>query len=202
MIKAAFLPVAQDLAGHYDADGVPLGHPFDSKQGWGRLDAGAVLDPAHSVTYYDQPFVFDNTGEQWSVDIPVTNPFNQLRVMLVWTDAPGHGLGGITPAWVNDLNLSLKINAKTYLGNYFGANGLSLAGGLPDGKNNTEGIFLNNLPAGTHELTVTASQIGGDGIPNLGDSTDQDFGLAIYYYENPEVYQSIFTIFFYNYHMP
>ncbi len=202
MIKAAFLPVAEDLAGHYDADGVPLGHPFDSKQGWGRLDAGAVLDPAHSVTYYDQPFVFDSTGEQWSVDIPVSNPFNQLRVMLVWTDAPGHGLGGITPAWVNDLDLSLKINAKTYLGNYFGANGLSLAGGVPDGKNNTEGIFLNNLPAGTHELTVTASQIGGDGIPNLGDITDQDFALVIYYYENPEVYQSIFTIFFYNYHMP
>ena len=45
LIKAAFLPVAHDLAGHLDADGYPLGHPFDSKQGWGRMDAAAVVDP-------------------------------------------------------------------------------------------------------------------------------------------------------------
>ncbi|MEX1310784.1 MAG: S8 family serine peptidase, partial [Candidatus Sulfomarinibacteraceae bacterium] len=45
MIKAEFLVAARDLAGHLDADGGVLGHPFDSKQGWGRLDTAATLAP-------------------------------------------------------------------------------------------------------------------------------------------------------------
>jgi serine protease AprX len=51
LVKAAFLPVAHDLAGNLDADGVVMGHPFDSKQGWGRLNAAAVLNFPGEVHY-------------------------------------------------------------------------------------------------------------------------------------------------------
>jgi subtilisin family serine protease len=180
LVKAAFLPVAHDLAGHLDADGGLLGHPFDSKQGWGRLNADSVLNPSGEVIYLDQQVIFDDTGESFSFSIDLIEPYNQVRAMLVWTDAPGHGLGGSTPAWVNDLDLSVFMDGLTYYGNQFGEDGFSIPGGAADDKNNSEGIFLQAVPSGTFEITVTAANISGDGVPNVGDQTDQDFALVLY----------------------
>ena len=203
MVKAAFLPVAHDLAGNEDANGNILGHPFDSKQGWGRLDAAAVLDPDPDLTviYFDQEIIFDNTGETWSYSFTSPSPVATLRAMLVWTDAPGPitediDLPTSTPAWVNDLDFSLTVNGSTYLGNNFDASGLSTTGGTPDGMNNTEGIFLKDQPAGTYTFTVTAFNIADDGVPNLGNDTDQDFALAIYISRDAFPRQAIFPIFF------
>ena len=197
MVKAAFLPVAQDLAGNQDADGGILGHPFDSKQGWGRLDSAAVLDPDADVLYFDQETTFDNTGETWTYTYTTKEPIQYLRAMLVWTDAPGHGLGGTAPAWVNDLDLSITTENQTYYGNNFGINGFSVPGGSTDFMNNTEGIFLSQFPEGEFTITVTASQISDDGVPNSGDITDQDFALALYVSQGKIEYQQIFPLFFY-----
>ncbi|MFU8826150.1 MAG: S8 family serine peptidase [Brevefilum sp.] len=201
LVKAAFLPVAHDLAGNLDADGLVLGHPFDSKQGWGRLNLDAVLNPPGEVVYFDQDFIFSETGQTWSTSITLDTPVDTLRAMLVWTDAPGHGLGGSTPAWVNDLDLSLVVNGQTYYGNNFGEGGFSVPGGAPDGRNNTEKLFLSALPEGTYTLTVTAANISGDGVPGNEDLTDQDFALVVYYegeqIEQP-IYRHIFIPFFRN----
>ena len=175
LVKAAFLPVAHDLAGNLDADGGTLGHPFDSKQGWGRLNTNAVVNSNMTVIYFDQETLFNNTGETWTYNLTYNETIPYLHAMLVWTDAPGHGLGGDTAAWVNDLDLSININGDTYLGNNFDVDGLSVTGGSADGMNNTEGVFLENVPAGNYTFTVSASEIAGNGVPNLGDDTDQDF---------------------------
>jgi subtilisin family serine protease len=188
LTKAAFLAVAYDLAGHLDADGGTLGHPFDSKQGWGRMNAADVLNPTKDVVYYDHPVTFDNTGETWSIDLVIEQTTPYLHVMLVWTDAPGHGLGGATPAWNNDLDLSISDSTNTYYGNNFGPDGLSVSGGTADYMNNTEGIFMPPMPPGTYTITVTAANITSDGVPNMGDDTDQDFAL-VYYLAN---FRSIF----------
>lgn len=182
LIKAAFLPVAHDLAGNQDADGGILGHPFDSKQGWGRLDANAVLNPTPNVTviYYDQETLFTETGQTWVYPLSDLGTPYDLRAMLVWTDAPGTPSGGSTPAWVNDLDLSVTIDSDTYYGNNFSESGLSTIGGSPDGMNNTEGIFLNSQSASSITFTISAAIIAGDGVPNNGDGTDQDFALVIY----------------------
>jgi serine protease AprX len=180
MIKAAFTAVAIDLAGNADADGGIMGHPFDDRQGWGRMDAEAVLDPQQSVRYFDAPVVLDNSGEEWVAIVAAENPLEPVRIMLVWTDAPGHGLGGSTPAWNNDLDLIVEAGANTYLGNNFGGNGYSVTGGAPDGKNNTEGVFLLNPGAGPLTVRVAAASINSDAIPGEGDGTDQDFALVCY----------------------
>lgn len=199
LVKAAFLPVAHDLAGSLDASSGVLGHPFDSKQGWGRLNLDAVLNPPGEVYYFDQGFVFNESGQTWSTEITLDSPVDLFRAMLVWTDAPGHGQGGSTPAWVNDLDLSVVIDGQTYYGNNFGEDGLSFPGGTPDPKNNTEGIFLGPLPEGTYTLTVTAASISGDGVPGNEDVADQDFALVVYYggeqIERP-IYRYIFVLFF------
>ena len=179
MVKAAFLPVAHDLAGFDDADGNTLGHPFDNKQGWGRMDAAAVVSPTVDIVYYDQQTLFDETGEDWSMSVSAVDPGEPVRLMLVWTDAPGHGLGGTTPAWNNDLNLTVSNNGNNYVGNNFGPDGWSVPGGSYDGINNTEGIFLETV-TGLMIVTVDAANITSDGVPGVGDETDQDFALVCY----------------------
>ena len=101
--------------------------------------------------------------------------------MLTWTDAPGHGLGGSTPAWNNDLDLSVTTGGVTFLGNNFDPlTGWSQTGGSADFRNNTEGVLLPTVPGGFVTITVTAANINSDGLPNSGDLTDQDFALVIY----------------------
>ena len=180
LVKAAFLSMAHDLAGHLDADGNPLGHPFDSKQGWGRMNAAAVVDPQVPVVYLDQQVVLDDTGDEWVQSLEVADPSQPVRLMLVWTDAPGHGLGGTTPAWNNDLDLLVEVDGTVYYGNDFGPDGWSQAGSSTDWMNNTEGVFLGPGTSGGFAVRVVASNINSDGIPSAGDTTDQDFALACY----------------------
>lgn len=180
LIKAAFLPVAHDLSGHKDADNNTLGHPFDSKQGWGRMDSAAALNPPVPVAYFDHPVTLGESGEQWLQTMAPADPGQPVRVMLVWTDAPGHGLGGSTPAWNNDLDLVVEIGDDSYWGNNFGLDGWSQAGLSADAMNNTEGVFLRPGATGDLTIRVVASNINSDGVPNQGDVTDQDFALVCY----------------------
>jgi len=178
LTKASVLSVARDLVGHQDADGAVLGHRPDSKQGWGRLDLEALVSPAAGgVIYYDQARVFEESGEDWLREVNPVNPSEPMRIMLVWTDAPGHGLGGSTPAWNNDLDLLVEAGGNTYRGNVFGADGWSAIGGVADFRNNAEGVFLS-LPPSRVAIRVLASNINSDGVPNVGDQSDQDFALV------------------------
>lgn len=180
LVKAAFLPMAHDLAGHLDADGYVLGHRFDSKQGWGRLNVGPVLDPQVQVAYFDSRDILDETGHVWKRELLVGDPGEPLYVMLVWTDAPGHGLGGDTPAWNNDLDLVVDMVGNSYLGNVFGPQGWSVRGGEADRMNNTEGVFVRPPLSSAVTVRVVASNINSDGVPGQGDDTDQDFALVCY----------------------
>ena len=181
LIKAAFTVSALDLAGNDDADGGTLGHVFDSKQGWGRMDLDSLLvHDEGSVRYYDAPVVLEQTGEQWSATVSPLDPSKPMKIMLVWTDALGHGLGGSTPAWNNDLDLTVSAGSAVYKGNNIGSQGWSTAGGNADEKNNTEGVFLGPFPPSQATITVTAANLNSDGIPNEGDGIDQDFSVVCY----------------------
>lgn len=182
LVKAAFTAVAKSLAGRDDADGGTLGHPFDSKQGWGRMLVDPVInsDP-DGVRYFDNPVVFTSTGEEWTTTVSPLDPSQPMRIMLAWTDAPGHGLGGTTPAWNNDLDLIVTANGQTYRGNNFSAStGWSITGGTADYRNNTEGVFFGPTAPGAATITVRAANLNSDGVPNFGGAIDQDFALVCY----------------------
>lgn len=181
LVKAAFTAVAKDLTGHDDADGNPIDHLFDSKQGWGRMQVDPVLAPVQSVVYVDQSVVFDATGEAWTQTYSAADPAQPMRLMLAWTDAPGHGLGGSTPAWNNDLDLRVTGAGGVFLGNVLDAGGWSGTGGSADAMNNTEAVFLQAAQhGGSLAVEVLATDINSDGLPNAGDDTDQDFALVCY----------------------
>ncbi|MBT2746650.1 MULTISPECIES: S8 family serine peptidase [unclassified Lysobacter] len=181
LTRAAFTAVAQNLVGKLDADGVVLTTAPDAKQGWGRMLIEPVLRPAQTVQYIDQSHVFNSSGESWTRTFTAADPGKPVRIMLVWTDAPGHGLGGTTPAWNNNLDLRVTAGGSTYLGNVFAASGWSATGGAADARNNNEGVFLQSAQhGGSVSIVVRATDINSNGLPNSGDDTDQDFALVCY----------------------
>src|SRR5690606_8082062 len=134
------------------------------------------------IVLLDQVEAFDTTGQDWSLTVTPGDPARPVRIMLAWTDAKGHGLGGSTPAWVNDLDLSVVSNAVSYLGNIVGSDGWSAAGGTADDRNNLEGIFLRpDQLNGPIEVTVFAANIAADALnPYTPGAPAQDFALACY----------------------
>lgn len=184
LMKAVFIAAARDLEGGTNADGGALGHRPDRFQGYGRLDLDAVMNPAGGEVYLmDQEQVFTESGQDWGLALVAADPAEPMQVVLTWTDAPGHGLGGTTPAWVNDLDLQVSaLDGNTYLGNVVGGDGWSAPGGSPDGMNNTEAVWLQpSQHQGGFDLTVLATDIAGDALnPHDPGDPSQDFAIACY----------------------
>lgn len=189
LVKAALLAAAHDLEGDLDADGSILGHRPDSKQGWGRLNLDAAINPPPgTVLYFDEPIVFDFNeessveawGQDWARQVVPVDPGKPMRIMLAWTDAPGHGLGGDTPALSNDLDLLVELDGAVYKGNNFAADGMSDVDGSADDLENTEAVFVTANADSDMVIRVIASNINSDGVPGYGDDSDQDFALVCY----------------------
>ncbi len=185
LVKAVFTAAAMDLVGNFDADANMLQHRPDRKQGWGRIDLDAVINPGNRLETVDQTKVFHATGESWTWTFTPEDPGAPMRIMLAWTDAPGPGTGGTSPAWVNDLDLiATAEDGDAYYGNNINpGSGLSESGGEPDGINNLEGVMLSpdqhaGQPVG---LEVLAANLAADALepwaPEPG-VTRQDFALA------------------------
>jgi serine protease AprX len=183
MIKAAVTAVASNMHGRLNADGGTITQTPSRFQGYGRLDLDAVVNPAFDVMYFDQEHVFTAPGQDWSLSLMADDPDEPVRLMLMWTDAHGHGLGGTTPAWVNDLDLVVEAGADTYLGNVIGTDGFSESGGTADQRNNAEAVFLrpDQHSGSTFDVTVAAIDIAADAL-NPHDQGDpaQDFALVCY----------------------
>jgi len=181
LIKAAFTVKADDLNGFDDADGNVMGHAPDRKQGWGRVNLDKIINPTNQVWLTDQQTVFNNTGEQWTQQLTADDPAEPVKIMLVWTDAPGAGSGGTIPAWVNDLDLSVQSGVNLYHGNQFAGDGYSTTGGGPDFKNNMEGVFLksNQHLGNPFTIGVMAANIMDDALnPHSPTTNRQDFALV------------------------
>jgi subtilisin-like proprotein convertase family protein len=181
----------QNLAGNRDANNAVLGPRPDSKQGWGRLRADRLLADATPSLLFDQfvegqdtgdtppTVVFDATGGRWDQVLVAADPAQPMTLVLSWTDAPGHGLGGSTPAWNNNLDLLAAAGGVTYFGNVFNAGGISIPGGSADARNNIEVVVLPGAVAAEGvEVGVIAASLSADALPNRSGATDQDFALA------------------------
>jgi subtilisin family serine protease len=172
MVKALLLNATTYVSGTGGGDNLP-----GNQQGWGLMDLGKTLDGVPRLIV-DQDEVFTSSGEIATFTGTVASAAVPLRVTLAWTDAPGN-----PPAFgpsVNDLDLSVEIGGKVYLGNHFNGD-VSVEGGSFDKKNNVESVWLPAGTEGDFVIHVSAANITGDGVPFNGPSTtDQDFALVIY----------------------
>jgi hypothetical protein len=142
-----------------------------NSQGYGQPTVGLMFDGTPKYIH-DQGTIFDNSGESWVWDGSAADP----TIVMSYTDEAG-AIG--TSPQVNDLNLTVETGGDTYLGNQF-SGPWSVTGGTADAANNYEAVFL---PAGTAAditITIDAFNIAGDGVPNTGDGTDQDFAITCY----------------------
>lgn len=168
MGKALLINTATDIQ-DTDAPAIPN---FD--EGWGRVTLRPLFQPVVPFEFFDQEETLGATGEMWQISVGVVDTNEPLKVSLVWSDAPG--AVGANPALVNDLDLTVETGGNTFLGNVF-SGGASMTGGSADTLNNAENVFVTN-PGGSATVTVSATNISGDGIPYNGDMTDQDFALV------------------------
>jgi subtilisin family serine protease len=167
MNKALLINTATDMG----AADIP-----NKDEGWGRINLGSLFHPSAKRIYLDQSLVLDDLAQGITYQVAPADPSRPLKVTIVWTDAPGEA--GANPALVNDLDLSVVASdGTTYRGNAF-SDGVSFAGGEADRLNNLESVFVQN-PSGTYEVSVSAFNLPGDGVPGVGDQTDQDFALVI-----------------------
>jgi hypothetical protein len=166
MIKALLVNGAVDMGG------VP-GFP-NNNEGWGRVHLPGSIALGRQAVYVDQDEILTDVGQVYERTFGVPSSSDPVRITLAWTDAPG--AAGANPALVNNLDLEVVADGQTYLGNVF-SNGQSATGGSPDNRNNVENVYL---PAGVGSVTVRvrATALPGDGVPNTGDATDQDFALV------------------------
>ena len=181
LIKARLTSAARDLAGNRDANNRLLAHRPDRMQGWGRLDLDAVINAALPVFTLDQTRIFRATGQAWTGRFRPADPDASMHIMLAWTDAPGLGLGGAMPAWVNDLDLIVSRPQAVYYGNYLGSDGYSEPGGAPDYRNNLEGVVLAAHQHGGEpmRIEVLAANLAADAIdPWNPGAPAQDFALV------------------------
>ncbi|HEY8208327.1 MAG TPA: Ig-like domain-containing protein [Myxococcaceae bacterium] len=170
MAKAYLMNSAAYMTGVGANDTLP-----SNNQGMGRMDLGRAFDGSSRILV-DQTQVLGATGNTYQATGNVVSGTSPFRVTLAWSDAPGPTTGA---PWVNNLDLTVTVNGTTYKGNVFtGAN--SATGGTADTKNNVESVFLPAGTTGSFVVTVTATNIAGDGVPGNADTTDQDFALVIY----------------------
>ncbi len=170
MMKAYLIAHPTYLTGVSANDSLP-----SNAQGYGMPNMSIAFDNSQRKLF-DQTTIFDNAGETWSFSGGIADGTKPVRIVLTWTDAPG-ALSGDPD--VNNLNLEVSVDGVVYRGNVFDG-AWSVAGGSFDTANNVEAIFLPAGTVGQIVVTVTAANVAGDGVPNSGDATDQDFALVCY----------------------
>jgi hypothetical protein len=169
--KAYIVHSARRLSGNGANEDLP-----GNNQGFGIANLSLAFDTTAPRFLQDEATVFANPGESVTFFGSIPDPGQPVRVVLAWTDPPGPTFAD---AFVNDLNLTLTVDGKAYLGNNF-SGGESREGGTPDVRNNVEAVFLSPGVSGPASITVDAVTVAADGVPGNADATDQDFALVAY----------------------
>ncbi len=166
-VPSGALMKATLLNGTVDMTGVP-GYP-SNREGWGRLllDNSLYFDgDSRTNLVYDVRNNSDealSTGDVVEIPFTVTSNSEELRVTLVWSDAPAANNASFAP--INNLDLEVENELGiTVLGNVF-ASGFSTPGGSPDLINNVEMVRMMSPLPGEYTLRVrgTAVNIGAQG---------------------------------------
>ena len=167
LMKAWLMAHPSYLSGDGAGDDLP-----SNNQGYGMPNLTDMFAATPKVLL-DQSDLLVASGETREYIWEVADPSMPLRVALAYTDAPG-ALG--TSPQVNDLDLAVRVNGQSYLGNHFDHQ-WSTPGGSADDRNNYEAVFLPAGASGEVTLTVTAANIGDDATFS-GAGPNQDFALV------------------------
>lgn len=148
----------------------------NNDEGWGRVNLVNLIDSERRFVFVEQGAGLA-TGQSFQTTV-VVGAGDQLKVTLVYTDAPG--LPAAIPALVNDLDLEVVApNGDVYRGNAF-AEGESFPG-TPEGDriNNVEAVHLEEPAAGEWTIRVVAHNVVQDVHQRSIAAPEQDFALTV-----------------------
>lgn len=172
MIKAYLINASRYMTGVSANDNL-----YSNSQGMGVVNLDTSFDATPRLLRDQMSAdLFTASGQSRTWTGIIVSSSKPVRITVAWTDAPGSTTGN---AYKNNLDLTVTINGTTYKGNVFtGAN--STTGGTADVRNNVESVFLPAGTTGSVTITVAATNINSDGVPNVGTALDQDFALVAY----------------------
>jgi subtilisin-like proprotein convertase family protein len=152
---------------------------WSNNQGMGEANLNSFFDvfvTPSIIREQSGPDTFTASGQQRVITGTISDNTKPFRATLTWTDAPGPTVGN---AFINNLDLEVTVGGSTYKGNVF-SGAFSTTGGAADFRNNAESVFIPAGVTGTFIIKVKATNIAGDGVPNVGGLLDQDFALVVY----------------------
>ena len=172
MSKAFLINSARYMTGSGANDSL-----WSDSQGMGELNLGTAFDgTARILRDQTTTDLFTASGQIRTFVGTIADTNQPFRVTLAWSDAPGSTAGN---AYNNNLDLTVVVGGQTFLGNVF-QGPHSVTGGSPDNANNVESVFLPAGVSGSFAVTVAATDINSDGVPNNAYPLDQDFALVVY----------------------
>ncbi len=171
MTKAFLINSARYLSGAGAGDTL-----WSGGQGMGLLDLGTAFDGVPRIVKDERSADrFTASGQTRAVAGNIADGSKPFRVTLAWTDAPGPTSGA---AYKNDLDLVVTVGGRSYKGNVF-SGAASLTGGVADGKNNAESVFLPAGVSGGFAITVNGTNINSQADPAVAGN-NQDYALVVY----------------------
>jgi hypothetical protein len=132
------------------------------KQGWGKPNVQVAQERAARslVVDWDQPLT---VGQRVTYDVRVAEGESELKVTMIYPDPPG--TTSATLHRINDVNLKVTApDATVYHGNVGLTEGnASVPGGVPNGVDTVENVFVPNPVPGLWTVEVEAAEINQDG---------------------------------------
>lgn len=162
LVKAVLLASARNMTGSGTRGARP-----NADQGFGRLTLDDALwfsadGPAQRLEILDDrnsTTGFSTAGVEQTFTFGTKGP-GAVKLMLVWTDAPG--TPGAATALVNDLDLVVTTaDGQSYAGNAGFVDGWTATpSDVADRLNNKEAVFLASAPPGPVTVKVRANSLG------------------------------------------
>jgi hypothetical protein len=154
LVKASLLNSTVDMTG-------VKGYP-SSKEGWGLVKLSNTLFFAGGPRNL---FIKDisnsaglHTGETHSHQVNIKNDSQQMKITLVWSDAPALSLA--VKLLVNNLDLVVASpHGENFSGNNLDARGFSREGNTTDGINNVEMVIVEKPAPGLWTITVKGTAV-------------------------------------------
>jgi len=179
LIKAWLMNAGTRLSGNGTRDRCTQRSDLTTNtQGMGRLDLERTFDGTPRA--YNDLKTTLTQGEVYTITGKVAQKNTPLRVTLAWMDPPA--ATNTSRYLVNDLDLEVVADGRTYIGNLFNLD-LSIDAttkSIRDRANNIESVYLN-LPQNTSfTIRVRAVSLNGDGVDGSGSTRRQDFALMVY----------------------